>query len=76
MILKEQAQTNAGGMADGVKKPVNGGSESGSRYWGKRYIPNQGESFEVSTIPEGSSAQSLSAMTDGEYRTPRDGIQN
>lgn len=51
MILNENAHTTANGVANGVKKPANGESEeSGSRYWGKRYIPNQGESFEVSII--------------------------
>lgn len=49
MILNEHAQSNGHG-ANGIKKPatMNGDAESGSRYWGKRYIPNQGESFEVS----------------------------
>ena len=49
MILNEHAQTNGHGV-NGIKKSVNENrdAESGSRYWGKRYIPNQGESFEVS----------------------------
>jgi hypothetical protein len=26
----------------------NADSQEGARYWGKRYVPNQGETFEVS----------------------------
>jgi hypothetical protein len=44
-----------------LKKGLNGSSEpEGARYWGKRYIPNQGETFEVGHQP---GARSTSADT-------------
>lgn len=45
MILNETAHVN--GMPNGVKKQANGHPEPGSHYWGKRYVPNEGETFEV-----------------------------
>lgn len=52
MILNETAHANGvpNGI-NGVKKATSSDStEAGSRYWGKRYVPNEGESFEVRDI--------------------------
>lgn len=45
MIQNEISHVN--GVPNGVKKQVNGDSAEG-RYWDKRYVPNQDETFVVS----------------------------